>query len=364
MKVLCLIASLGTGGAERQMTYLLSFLNEKGIIPDVLTYYETTDDYDLSGIDLNRHTVNVRGKISKILKILHTMHSQKPDVVLSYCSIPNYIACLYGILHPKCRIVISERLSRKIPNYAKMLYACANAIVVNSQCQTKELRHWFPRISNKIRTIINYTDRSLFAGLEKKREKQLIIGILARYNPQKNIKRFIDAVDIVNRTHPELQIAYYWYGNKMYKNGHPTHNSTYYLECQSMIENRHITNIHFEDYVHDSRTLYGKFDVICLPSLSEGFSNTLSEALCAGKPILASMGAGDNQIFIDEGKNGYLFNPLSIEEIANAIIKIAKLNTEDFAEFQQHSKDKATSLFSKDKFIDSYMQVLFRTDEN
>ena len=362
MKVLCLIASLGTGGAERQMNYLLSCLNEKGIVPDVVTYYDTDSDYDVSHINFNRIHVTSQRKVGKIIKLLTVMHSLKPDVVLSYCSIPNYIACLYGMLHLKCRIVISERLSRKIPYYAKLLYTRANAIVANSQCQTHELRHWFPNISSKLSTIINYTDSSRFLGLEKKRENQLIIGILARYNPQKNIKRFIDAVDIVNKTHPELQIAYYWYGNKMYKNGSPTHNSAYYLECQSIVDGRCITNIHFEDYVRDSRSLYGKFDVICLPSLSEGFSNTLSEALCAGKPLLASAGAGDNQTFIDEGKNGYLFNPLCVEEIANAIIKIATLDADNFVKFQHHSKEKAALLFSKDKFIDAYMNVLFPTN--
>lgn len=362
MRILCLITGLGTGGAERQMIYLLSFLNEKGIIPDVVTYYETDNDYDVSYINMNRYSVNMQGNVSKVIKLLQTMHSINPDIVLSYCSTPNYIACLYGMLHPKCRIVISERLSRKIPSYAKLLYTRAKAIVANSQCQTNELIHWFPRISSKLSTIINYTDTDQFLGLEKKRERQLTIGVLARYNPQKNIKRFIDAVDIVNKTHPELQIAYYWYGNKMYKNGSPTHNSAYYLECQSIVDSRGITNIHFEDYVRDSRSLYGKFDVICLPSLSEGFSNTLSEALCAGKPLLASAGAGDNQTFIDDGKNGYLFNPLCVEEIANAIIKIATLDADNFVKFQHHSKEKAALLFSKDKFIDAYMNVLFPTN--
>lgn len=58
-KVLCLIDTLGMGGAERQMIGLALFLKEKGYHVDLVTYYdhdfyaELVDRYGLGSVTLH-----------------------------------------------------------------------------------------------------------------------------------------------------------------------------------------------------------------------------------------------------------------------------------------------------------------------
>jgi sugar transferase (PEP-CTERM/EpsH1 system associated) len=49
-------------------------------------------------------------------------------------------------------------------------------------------------------------------------------------------------------------------------------------------------------------------DVFVLPSLSEGISNTILEAMASGLPVLASA-AGGNIELIDDGRSGHFFKP-------------------------------------------------------
>lgn len=59
---------------------------------------------------------------------------------------------------------------------------------------------------------------------------------------------------------------------------------------------------------HDLETLYRAADVFLLPTISEGVSNSLLEALACGCPALASDVTGTRDI-VKEGENGLLYNP-------------------------------------------------------
>ena len=60
------------------------------------------------------------------------------------------------------------------------------------------------------------------------------------------------------------------------------------------------------------------FDVSVLCSLSEGFPNTLVEAMAAGVPIVAT-GVGGNLDAVTDGENGLLVTPQSPVEVAGAL---------------------------------------------
>jgi glycosyltransferase involved in cell wall biosynthesis len=61
------------------------------------------------------------------------------------------------------------------------------------------------------------------------------------------------------------------------------------------------------------------FDVFVLPSLAEGVSNTILEAMATGLPILASAVGGNVEIVEDE-ITGRLFKPRDVETLARLIL--------------------------------------------
>lgn len=63
-------------------------------------------------------------------------------------------------------------------------------------------------------------------------------------------------------------------------------------------------------------------DIFCLPSLTEGFSNAILEAMACGKPIVAT-NVGGNPEAIENGAQGFLVVPKSAGELAKKILELA-----------------------------------------
>jgi sugar transferase (PEP-CTERM/EpsH1 system associated) len=61
-----------------------------------------------------------------------------------------------------------------------------------------------------------------------------------------------------------------------------------------------------------------RFDVFVLPSLSEGISNTLLEAMASGVPVVATA-AGGNLELVDDGYCGQLFPPGDVATLARLL---------------------------------------------
>ena len=62
-------------------------------------------------------------------------------------------------------------------------------------------------------------------------------------------------------------------------------------------------------------------DVIVIPSLVEGHSTSLIEAMAAGKPVVATRVGGIVEVIID-GENGLLVEPKNPKQISDAVIRI------------------------------------------
>jgi glycosyltransferase involved in cell wall biosynthesis len=68
---------------------------------------------------------------------------------------------------------------------------------------------------------------------------------------------------------------------------------------------------------------YKAMNMFLLPSRSEGFSLALLEAAASGLPIIASRIPGNDE-FINNKKNGLLFNISNPDELKNGILELAK----------------------------------------
>lgn len=71
-------------------------------------------------------------------------------------------------------------------------------------------------------------------------------------------------------------------------------------------------------YRSDINDFYHAADAFILPSLREGLNVSLMEAMASSLPCLAGNIRGNTDL-IDDGKGGYLFSPLSKEEVRNTI---------------------------------------------
>lgn len=82
--------------------------------------------------------------------------------------------------------------------------------------------------------------------------------------------------------------------------------------------------IDFRGLVPHEKTpdVYRECDIFCLPSLSEGMSNTVLEAIASGLPIVATVTGGTEEL-VTNGENGFFVEKESPEDLAEKIGKLA-----------------------------------------
>jgi glycosyltransferase involved in cell wall biosynthesis len=76
-------------------------------------------------------------------------------------------------------------------------------------------------------------------------------------------------------------------------------------------------------YVDNIYEYYKAMDIFLLPSRSEGFSLALLEAASCGLPIIASDIPGNDE-FVEDRKNGLLFNISKPEELIDGILELTR----------------------------------------
>lgn len=103
--------------------------------------------------------------------------------------------------------------------------------------------------------------------------------------------------------------------------------------------------------------LYHGADVVCMPSFFEGCSNVICEAMACGVPVLASR-VSDNVRLVVEGRNGFLFDPSSPHDMANAIIRFAALSASRRRNMGLVGRKMAEIMLSADGYIDRYVDLI------
>ena len=82
--------------------------------------------------------------------------------------------------------------------------------------------------------------------------------------------------------------------------------------------NPEISNIFFLGEQTNIQNYYQLADLFVLPSLTEGFSNSLLEAMSCALPVVATKVSGTDQI-ISHNNNGYLIPPGDVDSLAKAM---------------------------------------------
>ena len=107
------------------------------------------------------------------------------------------------------------------------------------------------------------------------------------------------------------------------------------------------------------RELYARADAVCVPSLYEGCSNVIGEAMACGVPVLASR-VSDNVRLVEDGRNGFLFDPVSIADMACAMVRFGSLSVGERAKMGQEGRRMAEDLLSERLFVGRYVELVER----
>lgn len=357
-KITCFISSLAAGGAEHQMAILANMLCDKGYDVEFVTCLDDNDYYSLNRKIKRIHINTGNSNVVAALKMIKYFRTVKTDVVISFRERMNLVALL-GTLGRNIKVIAGERnLTINKPTSVGILnqqfmYYFADNIVSNSKAQANYLIGLRKKWARRVSSIINYTDLSKFkAQPEPQDDKVIKIGVFARFAPQKNCLNFIEAIaKVCKMTNRPFEI--HWYGQRSGKI-----NNDYYAQVEAKIKEKDISDIFIlHDAVTNVSDKMHSYHAIALPSVYEGFSNSIAEGICCGNPMLVSR-VSDNADMVHNLENGLLFDPNDVSDIANSICRFLSLSKDERLSMGRESRAIAETLFNADNFVNSYINLI------
>lgn len=355
-RILCLISELGAGGAQRQMVGLASFLKEKGYDVVVAFYHPEmfyADSLLSKGVPYV-YLKRAQRSATRIYYIAKYIRKFKPDVVIAYLFTPCICASLATLTNHSFKLIVSERNTTQVTGRNEKirfrLFQRAKFVVPNAFAQEDYIKKNFPKLTDKVITIPNFVDLELFSPpLKKTRREVPEIIVVATIWQSKNALGFIDAVAALKESGHRFHIS--WYGKD-------ESNIDYFNNCQKKIEELGLGDcLELKEKTTRIGERYQDADYFCLPSFYEGTPNVICEAMACGLPVVCS-DVCDNSRYVNEGINGFLFNPKDTATVVNAFEKLFALKEEEYQQFRSNSRRIAEEKLSKESFVESYIKLI------
>lgn len=356
-KLLFLISSLGSGGAERQMVTIASVLKERKYEIKFLCYRH--DDFYKEILDANNIPVveiTCNNPLEKAIKLHSAVRNYNPDVVISMLKMPNFYALVTSLFNRKRKVITGLRGVPTFPlgkfEVVANLQFRANYIVSNSKNAMNVWLDSYPRHKNKFRIIYNAVKvGKVNTNYQALKDGRLHIVVAASCYAVKNPLGVLEALNLM----PDEQrskIVIEWYGLK--------NNDLVISEVTKVIDYIHKHNLQdsflLREPTSDIANVMHQADVIGLFSINEGLPNVICEGMMLGKPIIMTP-VSDYQVLVDSS-NGVLCESSSSKSIMKALIEISNIKPDRLIEMGTISKQRAETLFSPENVINNWVSLI------
>lgn len=313
MKILHVITSLRTGGAEKLMVDLLPRLRDLGNDVELLLFDGTRTPFyeELENMGITIHHLAIGGNVYNPLNIFRLKKYLKDyDIVHTHNTACQYFVPLAKILsRVKCKLFTTEhstnnrRRQYKFFKYLdKFIYSRYKYIISISGKASDSLIHFVGNKDN-IFTIENGVDLSRFKKLNISNidDKEKIISMVAGFREAKDQDTLIKAISLLPQ---EYKLWLVGDGERR-------------LVLENLVAELNLSNrVKFWGMQTDIPQILEKSHIVVLSSHWEGFGLAAVEAMGAGRPVVASDVDGLREVV---GGYGILFPHQDAKTLANEI---------------------------------------------
>lgn len=340
MAVLILMPEKKRGGAERQFNYLLQGLINKGQRVYVLyteAYKETLEDHEYIISFSPLFLINEMRLLRKIRILKKSLRIKETIVYDKYGHYLIPFLKMMGLV-----VLFSERNSGQHKNpIGRLCISRANIITTNSAEAANTMKKYVKKKT------IHYIPNGIVVDDVKKQQKQSLekpikVCIPARIDRVKNQLFVIKALETVEAV--EVHIA-----------GKITDND-YYDEIMKYIQTNNLEKkVVFDGFISDMKEYYSYFDMVILPSLSEGTPNIILESYANKILCMQSNISMNKSIAISEDQ---LFDPHDEDSLKYAFTKLVKREYIYRAELIERAYTFVKQEYSIERMVDSYYALM------
>lgn len=309
MRILTLISQLGPGGAERVMSYLVTYLSSRHEVTlmtwgDASSFYPIPPNVALVGTDLfgSSQSSRLMGVVRRVEAVRRQVKGLRPHVALSFMDAVNIVA-LSACVGLRVPIVVSERVDPRHHDIGRfkavmrrLLYPRAQRVVV----QSNRIADYFPkRLRSRISVIANpvaVPDR-IADPRQPGVDGRFRIVAAGRLTYQKAFDGLIDSFAMLADRFPQWDLTIFGEGEDRKR-----------LE-QRVGERRLVTRVHLPGLCNGLADELAAAHIMAFPSRYEGFPNVLAEGLAAGLPAVGYAEVSGVEDLIVDGWTGLLVSP-------------------------------------------------------
>jgi len=344
MKVLFLIDSLGTGGAEKSTAAMLPPLRERGLDVSVVLLYHTNEgsECDLREAGISVEILKERRQVARVREFRRLLSSVKPDILhtaLYAADQVGRLAALGMCTHVVSSIVTVPRTywpSSGIPIWKSLpvdlfdmltAWTCVDRFhaVTDGVGRLSAESHRAPR--RRIVTVERGRDpRELGEPGQRRRiavrialglpgDAEIVIGV-GRQEPQKDFTGLLEAIALVLRRRSQVHLLL------VGPRGTDSHRIEAVLASETLFKGR----VHVLGHRTDVADLLCASDVFVLSSHCEGAAGVVLEAMKLHVPIVATrldglegiLQDGRNALTVNVGDSGALSKAIELSLVDRA----------------------------------------------
>lgn len=369
MKVVHIITGLSQGGAESALYRLVTYdhLNDH-IVISLIDNGVYGDKMIAAGIPV--YTINMeRGKFSfsGFRRIKKCLLEVKPDIVQTWMYHADLIGGLaayqtgfknicWGIVNYNLSASITPLKTRVTARLCALFSRIVPRIIISCSQRAISVHKKIGYSKSKFKyiplgfdmSICKYEAEGAKAFRERwgVKENEMVLGCVARWDPQKDHKNLIKAFQILDDHLLDMKLVFV--GTNM-----NTSNDTLMGFVGELSDSRQ-SQIVMTGVVDRIQDVMSAFDLHVLPSLGEAFPNVLAEAMSCTIPCI-STDVGDASVIV--GDTGWIVPPGDAISLANAI-EMAKNefsnSNEDWQARKQNARKRIEDNYTMNTMIKAY----------
>ncbi len=305
-------------GGQDQLFSLLKGLHQRGHIIHLVCHPNTPLETRAREMGLFVHPIAIRSEVGLIsfVRLLSQLMRIRPEIMAFNTPrgiVPGTVASfLAGV---RSRIIfrrVNFPLRKSFFTRLKYTFGIDCIVAISESIKVQLQACGIP--ASKIRTIYEGMDLSLYPKPSRTKPGGSggcrIVGTVAHLSPEKGLNHLIEAASMIPRVHQRLRFVIVGDGECL-------------SELEELVQLKGLKDcFQFAGFRHDTDKLMQSFDMFVLPSLSEGLSSAILEAMATSLPIIATHVGGIPELVM-HGENGLLVQPADSVGLAQAIERLA-----------------------------------------
>lgn len=322
MKLLLLSGQLGPAGTPQVVLNVATNLSDD---VDVTVGYlggkrDLVPAFEDNGFDVQRFGTEPLS-VGSVAGLVDHLRQNDYDLVHTHMMVGGFVGRVVGCLTrtPVVSTIHTNYANR--PLAAKLPDLVTSSLAATNVCVSASVEGSLPRyyaLGSRVDVVHNCVD---VPGLRERGQvswddldwtagvapEAPLIANVARYDPKKGRRSLVAALPEVLRDHPSATVVLTGEGERR---------AALERYAERLGVAKHVA---FVGFVENPQTVYHHADVVALPSLSEGFSISMLEAMAHGKPVVAT----DIPAFREAlGADHYLVPPESPGPLAEELHRV------------------------------------------